>query len=103
MREDEKTLEQLESVRRHIFNIVVESLSPVVRQSLRELRLWHYRQLAKERNQAEITERQILNLTDEERRGVHRLANHHLKAVQTLNSFFPEVGDTAEKDNQNAS
>lgn len=28
-------------------------------------------------------------------------ANHHLKAVQTLNVFFPELGDTAERDAAN--
>lgn len=60
-------------------------------QDLRELRLWHWNRLLAERRMQEMVSHPLLVA------GYKRLADFHLKQVQTLNMFFP-VGDTAEQD-----
>lgn len=58
---------------------------------LRDLRLWHYRQLVKCRGLA----RQAVSSSQVSRYNAD--ADTHLHYVQTLNDYFPH-GDTAEAD-----
>lgn len=61
---------------------------------LRNLRLWHWSMVSYHRSTAVDMRRR-----EDRMGGVYHdaQANFHLKAVQTLNDFFP-VGDTAEQD-----
>lgn len=60
---------------------------------LRQLRLWHWF----ERERWASVERAAW--FERERRRAHELVTLHIRAVQSLNDFFP-VGDTAEADAQ---
>jgi hypothetical protein len=65
--------------------------------SVRELRAWHWREVTRNRGHQIRYEKMG---GSEARAKMHRkIADFHLKAVQTLNEFFA-VGDTAEKDNR---
>lgn len=66
---------------------------------LRELRLWHWRQMGRARRRA----LDKLNTDPKSALGkaLNKEANWHLGAVQRLNEFFP-IGDTAEADDVEA-
>jgi hypothetical protein len=59
---------------------------------LRELRLWHWKQVLIWRDLAKYASSR--HFAD----SYNKAADEHIKFVQTLNDFF-DVGDTAEKDN----
>lgn len=70
-------------------------------QRLRELRLWHWRECMRYRalEKAYDSDSSLSHAYVKQRiADCHRIANHHLWAVQTLNDLFP-VDDTAERDN----
>jgi hypothetical protein len=62
------------------------------RERIRQLRLWHWRQVLMLRAQAEgMTARALQSLAVD----YNRQADGHLKAVQCLNDFFDDPGDNA--------
>lgn len=58
--------------------------------TLREMRLWHWRQMLQHRALAKLGPRDVAAGFDES-------ANRHMRFVQALNDAFP-VEDTAERD-----
>lgn len=70
-----------------------EPLKPEVVDGLRDLRLYHWQAVLRLRTYADMRK------SDSEH--YHKRANFHLGQVQLLNEFFP-IGDTAERDNDNA-
>lgn len=69
----------------------VSSPDEKVLSEVRDLRLWHWQELLKCRKvQAGAANTALWH-------NYEKLVSHHMRAVQTLNSFFP-VGDTAERD-----
>ncbi len=75
---------------------------------VRKLRLWHWREAMAARKQAQNAQDRAEAVKGDrtysaQMQGMADLknadANHHIRAVQTLNSFFP-VGDTAEQDDE---
>lgn len=63
---------------------------------LRALRLYHYQAMLRLRTYAADAD-----MRDSDSKHYNKRANFHLGFVQTLNEFFP-IGDTAERDNDNA-
>lgn len=77
---------------------------------VRKLRLWHWREAMAARKQSQNAQDRAEAVKGDrtysaQMQGMADLrnadANHHIRAVQTLNSFF-EVGDTAEQDDERA-
>jgi hypothetical protein len=64
--------------------------------TLRELRLWHWRMARVKRMEATLQSEYHRNITVAGQ--LNREADFHIKAVQLLNNNFPEIGDTAERD-----
>jgi hypothetical protein len=60
---------------------------------LRALRLWHWKQAMSWREDEQSETDVAVKAACEAQVGFH------IKFVQTLNDFFPEPGDTAERDN----
>lgn len=79
--------------------------------TLRELRLWHWRKVVTHRAKAMRHEArdaawherhpQYPRPRGADARAEHRIADWHLTAVQTLNAYFPDPLDTAERDDSN--
>lgn len=67
--------------------------------SLRELRLWHWREVLSLRSKANLQRKYRSNVGDMMAAAFDRQANKHLGHVQTLNEFFA-IGDTAERDDR---
>lgn len=75
--------------------VVNNELPPEARERLRELRLWHWKQCGMHRRASVNPKRsRVLQQMNEAQ------ADFHLKQIQTLNDFFPVIGDTAERDQQ---
>lgn len=70
-------------------------LSPATLAALRALRLWHWRKVTHNRHEARVQELHGRNMSA---KNLNLTADFHLKQVQVLNEFFPELGDTAERD-----
>ncbi|USN16375.1 hypothetical protein PLUTO_00590 [Luteibacter phage vB_LflM-Pluto] len=75
---------------------------------LRDLRLWHWRKCLAYRK-VENTQRAYIDALEQlhgrrfgrsKETNARSNANWHLTAVQTLNEFFPDSGDTAERDDE---
>jgi hypothetical protein len=68
---------------------------------LRKLRLWHWRQCLRNRTASETAAKADDPVSQAAKAFYDARANHHIRAVQALNDFFPEIGDTAENDAAN--
>lgn len=86
--------EQMTDIELYRFNMgLVNAAMPTeARERLRQIRLWHWRQVLMLRAKAEgMGVRNIKALAIE----YNRQADGHLKAVQALNDFFDDPGDSA--------
>jgi hypothetical protein len=64
---------------------------------LRDLRLWAWRQVLTHRKCADDASKANLSAISSFH---HRCADNALGHVQTLNDFFSDIGDTAERDHE---
>lgn len=74
----------------------VPTMQPYIVEGLRALRLYHWQAVLRLRSYAADAD---MRKSDSEH--YNKRANFHLTQVQLLNDFFP-IGDTAERDNDNA-
>jgi hypothetical protein len=80
----------------HVFEISHNTLK-----RLRRLRLWHWKQCLRFRHiELSLLPFKRDQVAQTEAKAFGELANFHIRMVQVLNDFFPEVGDTAEHDAQ---
>lgn len=87
------------------------TLIPLTKESLdklRAIRLYHWRKCLEHRKQemgcaqAYNEGKPPQNMLATKRLAHQKLADAHLGMVQTMNEFFPDVGDTAERDEERA-
>lgn len=74
----------------------VPTMQPYIVEGLRNLRLYHWQAVLRLRRYAKDCEARRSDADHYNKRAVF-----HLTQVQLLNDFFP-IGDTAERDNENA-
>ena len=77
----------------------VTPVDPLIKMKLRELRLWHWQQAMRYREQQRTLEEFKSRSLQDCIKNYDKFASFHLTQVQTLNEFFI-IGDTAEQDDQ---